>query len=242
MLDQRHRATVDDVDRAPLVPREHRVTHGLGPQPLPLEPDACARVQPGFDARLSRAQLALQKFREQRVIAEPVSLLVERLNEQLSPLDVGNCRRSVGNAGHVLDKLRAEPPEHRRANKELLCRIGLLFERLLREIVAQHARFTGESADQRVQVFLAAECDEHHLQGGRPAFGQRLQLRDIALRQIDGKRPAYEGGRLVPGKAQRFRSELGHAAFSAQFRQTQAGQAARGNRDIEVGGRVRDQM
>ena len=147
------------------------MTHGLGPQPLPLEPDACASVQPGFDARLSRAQLALQKFREQRVIAEPVALLVERLNEQLPPLDVGDCRRSIGDAGHVLDELRAEPPQHRRANEELLCRIRLLFERLLREIVAQDARFTGKSANQRVQVFLVAECDEHHLQGGRPAFG-----------------------------------------------------------------------
>src|SRR3954468_11947650 len=71
-----------------VVTRRGSMLGGLQDQPSLLQPDARPPVQFGGGARLGDVELEREQLREQRVVAKPAALPVERHKEEVPALDL----------------------------------------------------------------------------------------------------------------------------------------------------------
>ena len=89
------------------------VLGGLDDQPSLLQPDARPPVQFGGRARFGGVELERQQLREQRVVAKPLSLPVERHQEEVPALDPLEHGSGVAAPENGVTELGREPTEYR---------------------------------------------------------------------------------------------------------------------------------
>jgi hypothetical protein len=120
------------------------------------EPASRAPVQLRDHGRLGALQLASQELAEEVVVAVPLAALVQRDQEQVRPLDLGERGGGVAAGDRIADR-HAEPLEDRRAEEEVADVAAQPSEHLAAEVVDDVTVVAGEVADEPAGVVLVAE-------------------------------------------------------------------------------------
>ena len=118
-LDQRHRAPLHKTDRVICDARGDRMFDCLSPQLLPAIPLARAAMQFRHLVGVLCLELRPQVLAHQMVIAEPLPVAVERLQQQLALGDFVQHALARAQTRYRLAERRAQPVEYRRAQHEL---------------------------------------------------------------------------------------------------------------------------
>ena len=132
------------------------VMHRLAPEPLRRKPFAGARVQSGQLVRVLPHELGGQEIDEQMVIAIPAAIVVERQDEQLAPLDLGDERGRIGRLCNRGADIGTKAAENHGPHQELAHRFRQGSEDFFLQVPADVAASTAERLDQIADVALAA--------------------------------------------------------------------------------------
>ena len=154
--------------------------------PSRLVPCRRSRVQPGDLVGMERPQPGAEDLGEERVIAVPASLVVERDDQEVRALELLEPRLAVGLAGDGLAQRTAQAVEDRGAQEELLGLARQAGEDLLDDVVEDVAVARPEPPHQVGVVRPAAQRDRGQPQRRRPPLGPVGELLDLRRR---GARP-----------------------------------------------------
>ena len=109
----------DEVGRLVDVARADRVADGVVDRALGQVPGGRPPVQLGHVVRRREGQLVLQQLAEEVVVAVPLAAVVERHEEEVGALQLGQHARRAGRAGHRVAQGTREPAQHRGPQQEL---------------------------------------------------------------------------------------------------------------------------
>jgi hypothetical protein len=162
-----------------------------------------------------RAQLGAQQLGEQRVVAMPGAVLVERRREHAAVRQPRQHLVAVRRPREGVGKLGAEPLDDRGAQEELAQLRRLACQHLADEVVADRRVGAREVLDEvaRFGVLLQRQCRQ--AQRGRPSLRAAPEHREVLGCKHDAE-PAEEGAGLVQGEAEVGGADLGQAAVEAQ--------------------------
>src|SRR5258705_12460381 len=114
------------------------------------------------------------------VITVPASLVVERKDEQLAPLDLGDEVIGIRHASNGGTDVGAKATKYHRSHQEPANRFRQGGKNLFLQVAADGARRTAERLDQVADTALPAQRDRHHLQSCGPTLGTVAQRVDVA--------------------------------------------------------------
>ena len=181
------------------------VAEGLEVEAVVLVPQA----RPGVELIHDRVGLGLskalaQQVAEEVVVAIPVTLAVERNDEQVRALEMLQrlLARRGGVQGHGIAQGSAQPIEDRRAEQELADSRRLTPKDLLDEIVEHEAVAPRERPDECGGILVSPQGDGRELKAGDPALRGRLEGVDVPGRQTEIHDLVQECGALVGGEPQ----------------------------------------
>ena len=162
-----------------------------------------------------RAQLRAQQLREERVIAVPRAVLVERSQQRATMLEAGEHPLTVRAAGQRVGQVAADQVDDGRAQQEL-AQVGRLSgQHLAEQVVAHRGVGAREVLDEATWLGVGADRHGGQAQRGRPAFRAPPQRRDLGGRDGHVERVEQRSG-LVEREGQIARADLGQPPFESQ--------------------------
>ena len=204
---------------------------GLAPVAMRGEPHGRPRVQPRPQRGSLEAQARAQQHGEQRVVAEPPLVAVDRRQEDPGAVEVGEHPPAVVALGQRVGELAADLFRDARAQQEA-ARLGRLQrEDLAAQVVGDRVVVAGELGEEGLGVVLALERERREPQPRGPALGALHEPFGL----VGAEREAVLGEQgigLRRGEGQVRRAQLAQATFDAHPAQRQVG----------VGPRRHDQM
>ena len=235
VLHQPHGGIRHHVDGTLDVAGGQRMRHRLVDVGVGTEPGARRPVQLGLALGRLALESALQVGREEVVVAVPLTVLVERLDEQVLLVQPFQHRLAAGQAAHRGAKACAQAIEDRGGQQEIehvgRQAVQHVLGQVLPECAVVGAERRGHVAEQAARqprrralgIDRMAQRQRGQLQGRHPAFGagpQRLHGRRVEAQCVH---LAEEGLRLRHGEPQIGGGHLAQLAGHAQRRQRQRG-------------------
>ena len=207
---------VDDELRAQVPHLSHgHVTQCRRAIAMRSEPDRGTPVQLLERRAELRAQLCPQQLREERVVAVPVPVVVERRQQRAAMLEAGEHSLTVGAAGQRIGELTAHRVDDRRAQEEVAQVGRLAGQHLAEQVVAHRGIGAREVLDESLWLGMGADRHGRQAQPRRPAFGAPPQRRDLGGcdRHVEG---LEQRGGLVGRERQVARADLRQPALETQ--------------------------
>jgi hypothetical protein len=187
---------------------------------LPV-PTARAIVEKWHDVGLRSRQLVLEKVREERVVAVPLALRVERDQKQVRALELLEDLCGAGAVRDGVAERPAQPSEDRRVEEERAELRGLTGEQLPRQVVDQISVVAGKCVDHAARVGFAAKRQRGQVERGRPSLRPRLQPLDVRPGQIELEHAVEKRRRILVAEAKLTGTQLGELAAGAQSTERQ---------------------
>ncbi len=161
----------EHVDHAGHVPGLDDVRQGLAPVAVRGEPHRRPGVQPRPQRGRLEAEARAQQLGEQRVVAEPALVAVDRRQEDPGAVEVGEHAPAVVVLGQRVGELAADLLGDARAQQEA-ARLGRLQrEDLAAQVVGDRVVVAGELGEEGLGVVLALERERREPQPRGPALG-----------------------------------------------------------------------
>ena len=223
----------DEVSGPLHVPRGECVPDRLLRLPVRGVPVAGAAVELELEPGLGVAKPAAQHLCEQRVVAVPDAVTVERDEEQVRPLQLVQLRGRAGLPEDRVAERSGEAVEHGRAREEP-CEAGReARDHLVAEVVGDDPVVPGEALH-RDDAAVSPERQRGEVQPRGPAFGPLGDQADLGRLELDPG-AAEEDLRLVGGEREIGGAELEQAPSGAQLPERQGRLAAGGDRELRSG-------
>ena len=147
------------------------VTDRFDGVPMRLEPVGGDPVQITDGIGLAAPKLEQQDIREQRVVAEPRSLRVDRNDERVRVLQLEERPLRAARSGEAIGERAADPLQDRGAEQELLDPFGLSLEDLGQQVVRHRPLAAGELGDEPLGVRVTRERHRGEPQARDPPLG-----------------------------------------------------------------------
>ena len=192
-------------------------------------------MEAGYELRLREGELAAQELGEQVVVAEPLPALVERDDELVPSLEIGQERGGAGALERRVAQRAAQPLEDRRVQEEVAHRWRLAAQDLLEQEVADVPMVAGELADEGRRVGMAVKGEARQVQARRPAFGVLHQAREVGGRQRHAELLLQQSVRLDRGEPEVVGAKLRELAARAEASRPERGHLATGEHDLRRG-------
>ena len=132
------------------------------------------------------AQSVQEKFTQQMVVPIPVSVLVQRNEQELIALQSLQHRGGIEYAGDRTAQGGVHPVENGRFQQEVDNRLRLGGKHIL-EILGDRPRRARDGADESERIGRVEERDPRKLQSGRPTLRGGMQLGDARCTQLARK-------------------------------------------------------
>ena len=192
---------------------------GLG-QPVVLAPSGRPAGELAHQLGLVALQLPTQQLPEQRMVAVPLPLAIQRDDQQVGPLQRLKHR---GRAGGVQDRVAQRPRQaiqHRGPGQERHLGRRQAGQQLRLQVVDQEPLPPAEPDPGAVPGGLGLDRQGGQVQGHRPALGPPGQLGHLGIGQLDPGRGKQRPG-LRRAHRQLTRAQLGQAALGPPARHRQ---------------------
>ena len=156
-------------------------------QVIAQAPARGAATQDGHQVGLLAVQLRQEHVAEQVVVAVPVAPPVQRHQQQVRPLQVGQGRGGPGQLKHRVAQWPGHPLQHRGPGQEYPLPAGDPRQELRLHVLAHQPVVTAEG-DRRARDGAAfAQVQRREVQPGRPALGPLMELRHVLFTQHDAR-------------------------------------------------------
>ena len=207
---QRRGVTLHQGGGPAIVAGLQRVVDGFVQEVVRFKPCGSARVQPRQGVRRQLFQSDLQETRKQVVEAEPLSLGVQRRQEQIGA--AGLLDQALAHAWRCgrdgLAQRGGEAVQDGDGEQETPQVFRLIVEHFLGQVVQQVALAARQSVQDTRDLGPALEREGRHLQPGRPALQPGVQHSQVLGPQAQARRVREEVGRLGGGEAEIIRAQL----------------------------------
>ena len=233
---------LDQVRGSVEVAAGHRVADRLGRVAVLLVPETRPPVQIGNVVGLLVQQACSQHVGKQMVIAVPVASIVERDQEQIPSLDRLERGLAAVLAGDRIAQGAGQPAQDGGLQQEVPKVFGLTLQDLFDQVVDDVAVIPGEPRDESGDVVSALHRQCRQLDRRDPAFGTHLERCDIRRRQFEPHHAVEVRRGLVGREAQVGGADLDEFAPPAQPRERQRGIGAAGEHQVDLRGKVLQQM
>ena len=231
----------DELGRRALVAGGDGMADGLGDLPLTSQPRRRAPVQLGRRPGLLDLQPRAQEVGEQRVVAVPAPVAVERDDEQVAAIELGEADAGPLAADHRVAQRPGHALEDRGAHQEAALLGGDAVEDLGGQVVADLAVVAGQRGAEVLARRMLAQRQPRELQPRGPALGALLDLRDLLGRELDAERREVRAG-LVLAEAHLTAADLDELVAGAQARQQRPGRVgARRHGEVDRGRQALDE-
>ena len=215
-------------------PGLERMPDGFGRLAAALVPGARPPMQLGQEVRLLVLQTCEEHVSEQVMVAIPLATIVERHEEHIRLDRALQHRLPVRVAGDSVGRWPAQPGQDRRSEEELSDGIGLALQDLLDQVVDDVAIVAREACDELGRVSATLHRERGELEGCDPAFGARLEHRDVRRRQVQAHHLVQVGDCLLCREPEVARADLGEPATRAQAGQRECWIGACGDHQVDV--------
>ena len=189
-------------------------------------------MQLGDGIGLAAPQLEEQEIREQRVVAEPGPLRVDRDDERVRVLQLEERPLRPARAGQAVGERAADPLQDRRAEQELLDPFALALEDLGEQVVRDRPLAAGERGDEPLGVRVTGERHRREPQAGSPPLGPRQEHGGSLGGQLD-PRGVEQLPRLLGRQPEVDGTDLGQLAGKAETMESQGGVMAGGQDHVQ---------
>jgi hypothetical protein len=206
----------DQLCRVATIAGGDRVRDRLRDRAASAVPGRSTSVQHGNPVRIAVAELVLEKLGEERVIAIPLALVVERVEKEIRSLDPVEHSARSGCLSHVVAERAAEAFEDRGLEQETLDGRFLALEHLRAEVVDDLAVVARECLDERMAVAAAPQRQRREIETGGPPFGPLLQAGDVASFELEAEGVVQERESLLLAEPKLLGSELVDLAARAE--------------------------
>ena len=169
-------------------------------------------------------QACVEHVGEQVVVAVPGALGVERADEEVLPLEVGQRPGTVGAAGDGVAQRAVKAVEDRGPEQEVTNLWGLPGQNFVGQVVDDEPVATGErrnEASDLIAVGDAAQGEGGELEAGDPALRTVLQRFHVGGGELQPHDPVEELPRLSWGEAEFGGAQLTELRATAQPGQRQ---------------------
>src|SRR5262249_20777888 len=126
-----------------------------------------------------------QHIAEEVVIAIPKTVIVERHDKQVRPLQRLERGPAGGASDDSITERRSHVAENRGSEQEVADLVGLTLEYLFDEVVHDKAVVTGEVGDEAGYVVTTLKRQRGELQCRDPSFGASLERTDVVLGEVE---------------------------------------------------------
>ena len=198
-------------------------------------------VQRGQFGRRAAPQFQLQQVGEQPVVAEPGTPRIQRNNERVGLLQMLQEPLSARIPGEQVGQLTIHPVQHRGTQQQSPDRLGLAVEHLGKQVLGDGPLAAGELGGEPVRVRMPGQRQRRQPQPRRPALGPLVQQPQGRIRQRYRGR-LEQRPRLIEGKEQIGRPDLGQLSLQPQPVQTQPQVTAGGQHEPQPGRRTHHQQ
>ena len=182
LLQPEGEASRDELESPLRVVRQESVLQGFLVELMLGEPAAGALVQ-DRDARCIATQNAAQEIQEQRVIAIPVAVTVERLDEQLRALEAFEQRLAVRDPEQGVAQLARHPVDDAARDQEFADLLALLVQHRSAEVARDFGVRACELLQRLGRGGAGRGRQERQLGAGNPTFRARLDAGGFFTRQ-----------------------------------------------------------
>ena len=160
-------------------------------------------------------QVRPEDVREQVVVPVPPTLVVQRYEEQVRPLQSLQHRPAAGALERGVAEVALERVEHRGPREEVAHVVGLPRQHLVDEVVDHMPVVTGERGDEPADVVAPLQRQGGELQGRGPSLGACLEGRHVVWCHYELADVGQVRRRLVDREAQVLGADLHKLAASA---------------------------
>jgi hypothetical protein len=212
----------EDVEHPGRGARRDDVRDRLAAAPMVGEPAPRTRVQAAPQPGRLHPQARPQQLGEERVVAIPALVAVDRREEHAGAVQVGERAGAVGAVGQDVGELAAQLVDDARAQEEAARLRALEGEDLAGQVVGDRVVVAGELAQEPVRVALGLERERGEPQAGGPALGpldEPLDLVGAELEVVLGE----QGASLRRGEGEVRRAQLAEPALDAHPAEGEAG-------------------
>jgi len=186
-----------------------RVADGHGPLAAALEPRAGPPVQVRHLVRLLVEQARVQHVGKQMVVAIPLAAVIQRDQEQVPPVQRLQHGLAAALPGDRIAQRTAQPAQDAGLQQEGLDTFGLTLQHLLAQVVHDVTIIACEAGNEAGHVVSPLHRQRRQLERGDPALGASLQRGHVPRRQLQAHHLVEVRRRLISGKAQLGRADLG---------------------------------
>ena len=181
-----------------------------------LMPRTRPAVQFGHRVRLLLGQPRLQHLREQVVVAIPMTVVIERHEEQVGPIKRLQHRPAVSASRDRIAERRIHTAENRGVQQEGAHLRRLVLQHLLDQVVDDVSVVSGEPGDEIGDVISTAHRESRQLERRDPSLRAIVERGDLLRRQRQPHRAGEIVRRLFRGEPQVCRAYLDQITASPQ--------------------------
>ncbi len=223
------------------IPGGQRKTDRLGRQVVLLAPQACPPAQKRDLAGQLGQRMGEEHLGEEVVIAEPVTLSVERDDEQVGALEGLQHGRAAHAAGDGIAERSAQLLENGGLQQEVPDRFRLSPQHFFDEVIQHKTVAARERLDEAGRIRVALHGKRGQLQAGDPALGPRFQRGDIVRGELQTHRLVEKLSGFARAEAQVGGAQFGQLSTGAQAGQGKLRILAGRNDQMHLGGQMLEQ-
>ena len=216
------------------------VTDRVDRVPMMGEPVGGGQVQIPDGVGFAAPKLQGQEIREQRVVAEPRALTIDRNHERVRVLQLDEHPLRAARPGHSVGQRAADPLQDRGAEQQLPDPFGLALEDLGKQVIRHRPLAAGELGDELSGVRVTGQRHRGEPQARGPPLGPRQEHGGVLGRQLDPG-CVKELLRLIGREPEVDGAELGQLASQAESMESQRWVMAGGEDHVQQWWPLREQ-